>query len=143
LLLVEGTKTKTARRRIVLVPVVLQALREMPRWFDSPWVFVSKTGKPFSKGIRWQNFDKARTSFGRPELDPYDLRHACATNLMLRGVEPWAVAQQLGHNDHGKLVMELYGHPDEASARERIRRAHGQNVVPLTATSQQAAERNA
>lgn len=33
------------------------------------------------------------------------------------------VAQQLGHTDGGTLVRELYGHPDAAIARERIRAA--------------------
>ena len=33
------------------------------------------------------------------------------------------VAQQLGHTDGGTLVRELYGHPDAALARERIRAA--------------------
>lgn len=33
------------------------------------------------------------------------------------------VAQQLRHDDGGTLVRELYGHPDAAIARERIRAA--------------------
>jgi integrase len=136
-ILIEGTKTQTARRRIVLPPIAAKAITEAPRWFDSPWVFVSKTGKQFSKGIWQRYFDKVRTSYGRPDLDPYDLRHACATNLMRRGVEPWAIAQQLGHSDHGHLVTTLYGHPSEDDARLRIKRAYGQNVTPLAARLQQ------
>jgi integrase len=142
-ILIEGTKTKTARRRIVLPPAARSALAEMPRWFDSPWVFVSKTGKQFTKGIWHRNFDKVRIAYGRPELDPYDLRHACGTNLMLRGVEPWAIAQQLGHGDHGHLVTTLYGHPRETGTRERIKRAYGQNVRPLAARLQQAGSETA
>jgi integrase len=142
-LLVEGTKTSTARRKVLLVPEALGALRDMPRWVDSPWVFVSKTGRQFSTGILHRNFDKVRIAYGRPELDPYDLRHACATNLMLRGVEPWAIAHQLGHADHGKLVMDTYGHPSEGEARRRIRAAYAQNVTPLAARLQQAQEKGA
>jgi integrase len=136
-ILVEGTKTRTARRRIVLPPIARDAISQMPRWFDSPWLFFSKTGKQFTKGIWQRNFDKVRIAYGRPELDPYDLRHACATNLMRCGVEPWAIAQQLGHSDHGHLVTTLYGHPSEDDARERIKRAYGQNVTPLAARLQQ------
>jgi hypothetical protein len=33
------------------------------------------------------------------------------------------VAAQLRHDDGGTLVRELYGHPDAAMARERIRAA--------------------
>jgi integrase len=134
---VDGTKTRTARRRIVLPPAARSALVEIPRWFDSSWVFVSKTGRQFTKGILQRNFDKVRIAYGRPDIDPYDLRHACATNLMRRGVEPWAIAQQLGHSDHGHLVTTLYGHPSEDDARDRIKRAYGQNVVPLAARLQQ------
>lgn len=142
-ILVEGTKTRTARRRIVLPPAARSAIAEMPRWFDSPWVFVSKTGKRFTKGIWQRNFDKVRIAYGRPDLDPYDLRHACATNLMRRGVEPWAIAQQLGHSDHGHLVTTTYGHPREDDARARIRNAYGQKVTRLAARLQQAGSKGA
>ena len=33
------------------------------------------------------------------------------------------IALQLRHTDGGRLVAELYGHPDAAIARERIRAA--------------------
>jgi integrase len=137
-MVIEGTKTKTARRKIVLPPIARNALVEMPRWFDAPWVFVSKTGKQFSTGILHRNFDKVRIAYGRPDLDPYDLRHACATNLMQRGVDPWAIAQQLGHADHGHLVTTLYGHPSEQDARARIKAAYVQNVTSLAARLRQA-----
>jgi len=55
-------------------------------------------------------------------MDYYELRHACATILL--ELEPPMresdVAVQLGHTDGGRLVQELYGHPDEASARRRL-----------------------
>ena len=42
------------------------------------------------------------------------------------------VAVQLRHDDGGTLVRELYGHPDAAMARERIR-AVFRSVAPVTA----------
>jgi hypothetical protein len=33
------------------------------------------------------------------------------------------IALQLGHQDGGRLARELYGHPDAAIARERLREA--------------------
>jgi hypothetical protein len=36
---------------------------------------------------------------------------------------PHVIALQLGHDDGGTLVRSLYGHPDAAIARERIREA--------------------
>jgi hypothetical protein len=38
------------------------------------------------------------------------------------------VAEQLGHKDDGKLVVQLYGHPDAAVARQQIRNAHDQHT---------------
>lgn len=122
-LVVEGTKTKTARRRIALLPIVRNALAEMPR-ADSPYVFVSRQGRQFTKGILQRNFDKVRIAVGNPSLTPYHLRHDCATNLLLRAVPEWAIAQQLGHSDNGKLVMQLYGHPQERDAQARIKAAY-------------------
>jgi hypothetical protein len=36
---------------------------------------------------------------------------------------PHVIALQLGHTDGGRLVGELYGHPDAALARDRVREA--------------------
>ena len=36
---------------------------------------------------------------------------------------PHVIALQLGHTDGGRLVRELYGHPDAALARKRTREA--------------------
>jgi integrase len=61
-------------------------------------------------------------------MDFYELRHFCATHLLELGVSHADVAVQLGHTDGGRLVMETYGHPTEAGARERLKRAYGMNV---------------
>lgn len=58
---------------------------------------------------------------GKPNLDFYELRHFCATLLLDKGITPEDVAIHLGHSDGGKLVRELYGHPDHDKARERVR----------------------
>jgi hypothetical protein len=44
--------------------------------------------------------------------------------LNVLGLAPHVVAVQLGHKDGGKLVTQLYGHPDAAVARRLIREAH-------------------
>ena len=53
-------------------------------------------------------------------LELYELRPACATLLMERGLPPHVVANQLGHTDGGALVQRLYGHPSERGMREQI-----------------------
>ena len=70
-------------------------------------------------------------AFGRPGMDFYELRHFCATHLLELGVSHADVAVQLGHTDGGALVMSTYGHPSEDAARERLKRAYAQNVMPL------------
>ena len=69
-------------------------------------------------------FRVVKQRWGRRErLDLYELRHACATLLMERGLPPHVVANQLGHTDGGALVQRLYGHPSERGMRDQIRLA--------------------
>ena len=67
-------------------------------------------------------WDKVRNAYGRPNLAWHELRHVAATILLARGIDRDAVAIQLGHRET-RLVDELYGHPSEAAARERLSRA--------------------
>ena len=83
-------------------------------------------GRRLSKGslsYLWRPVAAAwREKTGHP-LDLYELRHACATLLLERGLSPADVALQLGHSDGGRLVMQLYGHPDDDRARDRLKMA--------------------
>ena len=54
----------------------------------------------------------------------YELRHFGATHLLALGVSHANVAVQLGHSVGGNLVMSTYGHPSDAAARERLKRAY-------------------
>jgi integrase len=45
-------------------------------------------------------------------------------------LDPAVIAEQLGHEDDGKLLEQLYGHPDRRGQREQIRQAF---VVELKA----------
>jgi hypothetical protein len=46
------------------------------------------------------------------------------------GIESKDVGVQAGHNDDGKLIREVYGHPDHRLARERMKRAFRDNDDP-------------
>ena len=52
--------------------------------------------------------------------------------LNVLDLPPHQIALQLGHQDGGRLVRELYGHPDAAIARERLREAV-RSVAPVAA----------
>jgi hypothetical protein len=54
------------------------------------------------------------------------------------GLDARDIALHFGHQDGGELVRKLYGHPDAALARERVREAFRQAPpapVPLVAAS--------
>ncbi len=109
-------------RRVVLPPPARQALRDVIRHVDVPWVFTTKTAKQFSGPSLHYTWNPVRMAAGRRAMDFYELRHFCATYLLERGLPPSDVAIQLGHTDNGALVMSTYGHPSEEAARGRILR---------------------
>jgi hypothetical protein len=58
------------------------------------------------------------------------------------GLDTRDIALQLGHQDGGELVRELYGHPDAKLARDRVREASRQAPaapMPIWPTSCEAA----
>lgn len=111
-------------RRIVLAPPALRALGMLARPLDDDdTVFHTRRGRRLTKGTLaylWRPIVAAWRQSGGRDLDLHELRHACATLLLERGLAPADVAVQLGHTDGGQLVMTLYGHPDEDRARDRL-----------------------
>ena len=111
-------------RRIVLPPQALRALSSLARpMHDEDLIFHTPRGKRLTKGTLaylWRPIAAAWRASGGQDLDLHELRHACATLLLERGLAPADVAVQLGHTDGGRLVMTLYGHPDEDRARDRL-----------------------
>ena len=129
----DGTGTiklpKNGRERVVILPPPARAaLADVPPRLDVPWLFVTPRGRRFAKSSLYYYWNPVRAAFGRPGMDFYELRHFCATHLLELGVSPSDVAVQLGHTDGGALIMSTYGHPSEDAARERLKRAYGNNV---------------
>jgi Phage integrase family len=116
-------------RIVVLPPAARDALASLERQLDEPAVFLTPRGRRFAKGAIHRYFGVVRAAYGRPKLDFYELRHACATLLLERGLSPEDVAIQLGHTDGGALVRRLYGHPSEDRARARIAAAFEREPV--------------
>ncbi len=119
-------------REIVLLKPVCDALRRLPArvGFDAR-VFESYRGKPFYKGTLAYFWRPISTTWKatHPPVTLYHLRHACATMLVEGGLSPADVAIQLGHQDGGRLVSVLYGHPDHNRALDRIQMS-GASVAP-------------
>jgi integrase len=120
----ELKRPKNGKVRTVVLPrPAREALADVPRLSEQPWVFTGRTGRRFTRPTLAHTWHPVRALAGRPEMDFYELRHFCATYLLERGLSPSDVAVQLGHTDNGALVMSTYGHPSEDAARRRTRRA--------------------
>ena len=118
-------RSKNGKPRVVTIPPPAPtALANVPARLDSPSLFHSARGHRLTKGSLSYAFRVVRQRWGkRDKLELYELRHACATLLMERGLPPHVVANQLGHTDGGALVQRLYGHPSERGMRDQIRLA--------------------
>ena len=127
-------KSKQARRSLDLPPTVLQALRlhslrqDAERddagecWQQTDLVFTTRTGGPLS--ARWliRDFQRLLAAAGLRHLRFHDLRHSCATLLLVGGVSPRVVMEILGHSEI-RLTMETYSHvipPLRRDAAERM-----------------------
>ena len=130
-------------RVVVLPPPARDALADVPPRLDVPWLFVTPRSRRFAKSSLYYYWNPVRAAFGRPGMDYYELRHFCATHLLELGVSHADVAVQLGHTDGGALVMSTYGHPSDDAARERLKRAYGQAVVPISAAERSQKGRKA
>lgn len=113
-------------RVIILPPLAAEAIRSVPARTDSPYLFHTPRGRRLKKAnlaYLWRPVVVAWRATGGKDLDMHELRHACATLLLERGLTPADVAVQLGHTDGGRLVQVLYGHPSEDGARDRLKMA--------------------
>ena len=112
--------TKNGRARTVTIPPVARdAIADLPR-NASGLLFESPRAQMWRQPSHHHRWKVVRSMAGRAGLDFYELRHCAATMLLERGMTPWDVAIQLGHQDGGRLVTSLYGHPSEVAARERL-----------------------
>jgi integrase len=106
--------TKTRRARTINVPKsVLDKLD-----YSNPWLFVNRVGDPvrvvaFRNRVWYRALDKAGID-PRPRI--HDLRHTCASWMLLAGVPIHVVSRHLGHESI-KTTVDIYGHLDRTSAR--------------------------
>jgi len=114
---VKAAKTEKSRRRIDLSRHTLEVLAEHRKRMlaeghyapDRP-VFCSTTGGYLRKaGFYRGSFKPLLKRGGLPVIRPYDLRHTCATLLLLANESPKVVAERLGHSSV-KLTLDIYSH---------------------------------
>lgn len=122
LLLLEAHHTKAGKRRYVPINAsALRALDNLQAWNDanfpdSPWVFTGTRGwriRTLQK--RWSlALDRA----GITDFRIHDLRHTCASWLVMSGVPLTTVRDLLGHSS--VTVTERYAHLAPDKIREAV-----------------------
>ena len=117
---------------IAMVEPLRERLLDLPR--EGEWVFTTLRGHHYVPSTRSHHWNRVRCSVGLGSTALYEAtRHYFAWYLLnVLELPDHVVAMQLRHSDGGTLVRELYGHPDAAMARERIRAAF-REIAPVTA----------
>jgi integrase len=122
-------KTDKSKRTIALPAVAVTALRahrtrqlEERLWAGSRWqewglVFTSTIGTPLDGTNVTKGFQRLLHKAGLPHQRFHDLRHACATLLLVQGTHPRVVMEVLGHSQIG-LTMNTYSHVMPSLRRE-------------------------
>jgi integrase len=120
LVLVEP-KSDRSRRDLVMPASIVERLQEHEqrqvseklwagsRWVDSGLVFTNRGGGPVQARRVIEQFHQELAKAGLERRRFHDLRHSCATLLLVQGVSPRVVMEILGHSEIG-LTMNTYSH---------------------------------
>lgn len=140
----EFTTPKYGAYEAALTDRARQAILRMPREnSDSPFVFLTTRRTHYTPSSRAHHWNRVRAGVGMGNVTLYmATKHAFgAYALNVLGLAPHVIAEQFGHKDGGKLVVQLYGHPDGKVAREQIRQAFDrqQKVTPLRVVKEEGA----
>ena len=114
---VKDCKTPQSRRRIVLSAYTMTALQEHRKAMlaaglyrtDGPVFCDTEGGWLRKSNVRRRSFEPILKAAVLPPFRLYDLRHSCATLLLLAGVNPKVVSERLGHGSIGQ-TLDTYSH---------------------------------
>jgi len=92
-----------------VVPVNMRALEKAKKYMEeerpatlgkrqSPYLFVTRRGKPMSRQRFWQTLKAIGQKAGL-EISPHTIRHCFATHLLEGGADLRSVQKMLGHSD--------------------------------------------
>ena len=114
-------KTERSRRTLAMPPMIGVAMRHHfkrqrlertdagKRWHESGLVFTTPIGTPLDGTAVTKEFHRVLDRAGLPQRRFHDLRHSCATLLLVQGVSPRVVMDVLGHSQIA-LTMNTYSH---------------------------------
>ena len=113
-------------RTIALTAPAKKRLPSLPH--ESEFAFTTIRGTHYGPSTRAHHWNRVRAAAGLGNVDLYlATRHFFgwyAWNVLV--LDARDIALHFGHQDGGELVRKLYGHPDAAIAREKIREAFRQ-----------------
>lgn len=117
-----GITKSNAGRHILLVPELVEALRQWKRvvdeerimlgekYRDYDLVFTVPGGAPIHDGnLARRDYKPLLEKAGLPPIRFHDLRHSAASILLEMGVHPKIVAEMLGHSQIN-ITMDIYSH---------------------------------
>jgi integrase/recombinase XerD len=99
------------RARIALETWIRGRRAALPGASRSPFVFLTRSGRPMSRGDAWKRVKRAAARSGlSPDISPHTLRHSFATHLVEGGADLRSVQEMLGHASI--RTTEVYTHLD-------------------------------
>ena len=79
------------------------------KWQETGLIFADRLGGPTPARHVIDQFHEALAEAGLRRVRFHDLRHSCATLLLVQGVSPRVVMEVLGHSEIA-LTMNAYSH---------------------------------
>jgi integrase len=87
-----------------------ERLKAGPTWEDKGLIFPSQRGTTMNaRNLTARSFKPILKRTGLPDIRLHDLRHACVTLLLSRGVHPKFVQELLGHATIA-ITLDTYSH---------------------------------
>lgn len=126
---VKDPKTESSRRTVDVPAQLIQKLRQhktkclanrlrMGQAYSvTDYVIVHPDGKPIYPEYVSQMFTKLQTKAGLPKCRFHDLRHLCASIMLMQGVNVKVAQEHLGHKDIS-TTMNIYSHVLPSVAKE-------------------------
>lgn len=128
----QDTKARKSRRTLPLPEILTAALRQRKadqaqdrllvgpdRWTESGLAFTTRYGTPIRAANLLKSFKRLLVRAGLEERRFHDLRHSCASFLLVLNVPMKVVSEILGHGDMA-MTSEIYSHVLPAVRKEAI-----------------------
>lgn len=115
--ILEGAKTKSSNRLVVLTKPCLAALKWHRQITSSEtWVFASPSGEPLSDPAIRSRLEALIKETDLPRLTPHGFRYTAASLALAAGIHPKIVQEMLGHQSI-VITMDIYTQVNESLKR--------------------------